>query len=562
MQKLFSFLVIFIAIQTSAQEVPYNQYPDWESTAAGRISTGLGLADINGDGWKDMIVADGNDIQRQHLTVHYNNGDGTFALTPNWESDDIDYHGHLAVGDLNNDGWPDVAVSVYIGPSGFSDPGKLKIYYNQQGALESTPSFESMLFYTFSCAMGDADGDGDLDIGVACGEPYGNIRDKGRIYYNENGMFNDDNIWESDIPMGSMDVAFGDIDLNGYLDIIFCCERTPNYIYFADDQGQIDTTAAWVSTDAGNFINSVDVGYDLTGNPYSYIVMTGNDQLGGDGRVKRYDFNTLPYGTTPVWESDPFGYGSGILLYSMFWENQPDLIYSGWWLPVKIALKTGNGYELNTSYTSSSSSVVEAILVSDLDRESIVDTTYLITDTMPGNIIVLPHQVVESVSGISIEDVALSTDQYKHIPGKNRIAVDGEIPLYPPISVNYKHSPHGDIVISNWDNGKGNFIFFNTSEPVGIDDHVLFDEHKAFNVFPNPAKDQIKISFTGIEPEVKEHSLSILFKDPSGKTILNKRYRFSAEEGTTVNVGMLKPGFYIVEVHIGKKKYHQNLIIK
>lgn len=562
MQKLFSLIIALTAFQISAQEIPYNQNPDWESTAAGRISTGLGLADIDGDGWKDMIVADGNDIQRQHLTVHYNNGDGTFPLTPDWESDDIDYHGHLAVGDLNNDGWPDVAVSVYIGPSGFSDPGKLKIYYNQQGELESTPSFESMLFYSFSCAMGDADGDGDLDIGVACGEPYGNKRDKGRIYYNENGMFSDDNIWESDILLEAMDVEFGDIDLNGYNDIIFTCARKPNYVYFADDQGRIDTTAAWISTDVGNFINSVDVGYDLTGAPYSYIVMTGNDQLGGDGRVKRYDFNTPPYETTPVWESNPFGYGSGILLYSMFWESQPDLIYGGWWLPMKIALKTGNGYELNTSYTSSSSSVVEAILVSDLGKESIVDTTYLITDTLQGNIIILPHQVVESVSGISIEDVALSTDQYKHIPGKNRIAIDGDIPLYPPIAVNYRHSPHGDIVISNWDSNKGNFIFYNTNDPVGMDEHVISAEHAGLLISPNPAGNHIRINFREADFETKNEATEIIIRDPSGKIVLNELRKLRELLGATLNVSTLKSGFYVMEICIGKTKYHHKLIIK
>ncbi|MCF8229146.1 MAG: VCBS repeat-containing protein, partial [Bacteroidales bacterium] len=375
MQRVFLLFSIFVVAGLSAQEIPYKNTPDWESTAAGRISTGLGLADINGDGWKDMIVADGNDIQRQHLTLHYNNGDGTYPLSPDWESDDIDYHGHLAVGDLNDDGWPDVAVSVYIGPSGFSDPGKLKIYFNQQGELESTPSFESMPFYTFSCAMGDADGDGDLDIGVACGEPYSSILDKGRIYYNDNGTFSDDHVWESYVNMGSLDVEFGDIDLNGYLDIVFTCEDTHNYIYFADELGQISDTAGWESSDPENYINSVDIGYHLEGDPYTFLVMTGNDQLGGDGRLKMYNFDSDPFETTPSWESNPFGYGSGIILYSVLWEDEPDLIYGGWWKPVKIALNTENGYELNASYTSSETSVVEAILISDLGQESWIDTT-------------------------------------------------------------------------------------------------------------------------------------------------------------------------------------------
>ncbi len=107
-----------------------------------------------------------------------------FQHYPDWQSDDIDYHGHLAVGDVNKDGWPDVAVSVYIGPGGFSDPGKVKVYYNQGGELEGTPSFESYEFYTFSC-------------------------------------------------------AFGDMDQNGFLDVVFSCEETPNYIFLANNEGAI-----------------------------------------------------------------------------------------------------------------------------------------------------------------------------------------------------------------------------------------------------------------------------------------------------------------------------------
>ncbi|MCF8302945.1 MAG: T9SS type A sorting domain-containing protein [Bacteroidales bacterium] len=559
MKRLVGFLTLLIALHINAQEIPFNQIPDWESTAAGRISTGLGLADINGDGWKDMIVADGNDIQRQRLTVHYNLGDGNFNDTPDWQSDDIDYHGHLAVGDLNNDGWPDVAVSVYLGPGGFSEPGKLKVYYNQQGELESTPSFESMPFYTFSCAMGDADGDGDLDIGVACGEPYEEILDKGRIYYNDNGTFSDDNIWESGIKMGPLDVEFGDIDLNGHLDIIFTCEATPNYIYFADDEGQIESSPSWASSDAGNYINSVDVGYTLSDEPYAYLVMTGNDQLGGDGRVKRYDFKTVPYETTPVWESNPFGYGSGILLYSVLWESQPDLVYGGWWEPMKIALHTGSGYELNTSYTSSTNSVVEAILVSDLGQESMLDTTYLCTDTLPGNMIVLPHQVVEGVSGISVQDVTLAPEQYKHIPGKNRIAVSDEIPLYPPISVNYQHSPHGDIVISNWDSQKGNYIFYNTNEPVGVDDHQALREITGLQIFPNPASDYISIEFSTVEAQVKDGSLEVLVRELSGKCLINKDFDLAGNVGIQLDVGKLNSGLYLVDIHLGNNKYIHKL---
>ena len=121
------YLIIFILSQYCLAQINiFSPTPEWQSLAQGHYATGLGAADINGDGWKDIIVANGNDMSRQSLVVYYNNGDGTFPTSPSWNSADVDYHGHLSVGDINGDNLPDVAVSVFIGPAGFSEPGKAK----------------------------------------------------------------------------------------------------------------------------------------------------------------------------------------------------------------------------------------------------------------------------------------------------------------------------------------------------------------------------------------------------------------------------------------------------
>jgi len=165
MKKFISIFLFFIPILQLYSQVMFSQNPDWISTDLTSVSTGGAFADINKDGWLDFVVANGNDISRQKVVVYYNNGDGTFPTSPNWQSADIDYNGHVDVGDLNQDGWPDVAVSVYIGPSGFGSPGKVKLYLNNSGTLSSNPDWVSGDdVYTFSCAFGDADGDGDLDL--------------------------------------------------------------------------------------------------------------------------------------------------------------------------------------------------------------------------------------------------------------------------------------------------------------------------------------------------------------------------------------------------------------
>lgn len=222
----------FCAQLLQAQVVIFNSTPEWISFAQGHLAIGLGIADINNDGWDDIIAANGNDIQRQAVSVYYNNGDGTFPSTPSWNSSDIDYHGHLSVGDINDDNLPDVAVSIFLGPGGFNEPGGAKVYFNTGNALESLPSYRTAdSVFSFSCALGDADGGGDLDLAVAGGQPYnigvGPYQTNGRIYYNQNGILQSLPGWLSQELMGAMDVDFADMDGNGFLDVIFSAHLTP-----------------------------------------------------------------------------------------------------------------------------------------------------------------------------------------------------------------------------------------------------------------------------------------------------------------------------------------------
>ncbi|MBE0637003.1 MAG: T9SS type A sorting domain-containing protein [Bacteroidales bacterium] len=541
MKRIAVFLSFFLFIQiASAQEIPFNLAPDWQSTPLSHVATGLALADINGDGWKDLVVANGNDISIQNLVVYYNSGDGTFPLIPSWSSADSDYHGHCAVGDINKDGWLDVAVSVYIGKAGFSQPGRVKVYYNNGGELESVPSFESVEFYTFSCALGDANGDGWLDLAAATSESYGSIWDKGKIFFNNDGQFNTTADWETASLAGFMDVEFGDMDSNGFLDLVFIGNQYPNAMYLSDDLGLISNAPSWQSAEAVTFNNSIDIGF-FGENDVPGFVTTGNNQLGGDGKVRFYDFSAgVPVNSSASWVSPPVGYGSGVILADVTADGDLDLIYGGWWLPMRIIRGTGTSFENTVAYTSSTNSVVEAIQLADLGRESV----YTKVETISGrpdqsNAIRLQHQLVENVLEIYKNGELLPSTHYCYVPNKNWISFTQKLIPADVIMVVYEISHDPDIVITNWDSQKGNYIFYNTNIPTGNGQYI--EREPSFDIYPNPAHSDFTISLKNAIHGVK----NLKVYDIWGKMIFQASFETSTEQ---LNIKQTGRGFYSVEV--------------
>lgn len=541
MKPIFlSFILSVSLILANAQTIPYNNSPNWQSTPLSHIATGLVLTDINGDGWKDLVAANGNDILIQSLVVYYNNGDGTFPLIPSWSSEDSDYHGHCAVGDINKDGWPDVAVSVYIGKDGFSQPGKVKVYYNNGGVLESTPSFESVEFYTFSCALGDANGNGWLDLAVATSESYTGVWDKGKVFYNNNGQFSSTPDWETSNLAGFMDVEFGDMTGNGFLDVVFIGNQYPNAMYTSDNQGNLSNIPAWQSAETVTYNNSLDIGF-FGENQIPGFVTTGNNQLGGDGKVRLYTFpDGVPATSSASWVSPQVGYGSGVFLADVTTNGKLDLIYGGWWLPMRIIRGTGISFENSVAYTSATNSVVEAIQLADLGRESVYTTEETITGRPDqSNAIRLQHQLIENILEIHKNGELLSSTQYCFVPNKNWITFTEKLVSTDEITVVYEISHDPDIVITNWDSQKGNYIFYNTNIPTGLSQPAATEF--SVDIYPNPAISGFAVTLAN--PNHNYYSLKLF--DLSGIMILERSFDTSV---VNIDADGMKPGFYLLTV--------------
>lgn len=464
----FVVLLLLGAIPVVAQ-VPFPATPGWISTDLPNHSTGAAWGDINRDGWLDLVVANGNDMGLEHVVVYLNDGAGKLPTNPNWQSADSDYHGHIAIGDVNGDGYADVAVSVYIGVSGFSQKGYVKLYLNNHGTLEATPSWKSKdREYTFSCAFGDANGDGRPDLAVACGESYYSNAEQNRIYYNRAGLLDTLPAWKSAAPGYSYDVSWTDFDKDGRLDLVFANEKGPNCIYknYGDSLG---TIPIWKSSDSPEYANSLFAG-DVNNDSYPDLAVSDNNQLGGSGHSKIYLNSAGRLDTLPFWTSNVSGTGSGITLADIDNDGKLDLITGGWWQPCRIYLNQGGTFTRDPQWTSSTGSVVEAIVAADVDNRALDTLRMYFVGNGARKLFTIPHAPFQSIPSVRVRTEMLLPGEYCCDRENGWVSLRTAPPVGDTIAVVAVISAHLDLAISNWDANIGNYLFMNNGPPIAVRD--------------------------------------------------------------------------------------------
>ena len=337
----------------------------WVSDFPG-YGTGGGFADVDQDGDQDLVVAHGNDMQPGHLAV-FENVDGTLDPEPVWVNRTPAYYGHLALGDVNNDGLVDVVVSRFLGSDRFDSPGGVEVYLNLGGIFEDTPSWEAGGFFSFSVALGDMNGDGALDLGIAVGEAYYNEPDRARVFLGDGlGGFGDAPVWMAPEPHYSFDVAWADFDGDGRLDLALA-QQVSGHRIFPNVGGMLSDTPMWVAAETeGPFEgNTLDVG-DVDGDGRPDLVVSDNDQLGGVGMVRLWCGPDLALclGVSQA-------YASAVDLFDFDADGDLDLSYGGWWAPVSILENVGGVLNGQPIWTSNKTDfVVEALDWADVDGES------------------------------------------------------------------------------------------------------------------------------------------------------------------------------------------------
>ncbi len=450
-----------LAAQTS---IPYPKVPSWQSVTGG-YSTGGIFVDLDRDGRPDYVSADGNDMARQTLRVWYNRG-GTFASAPDWSSKNADYHGHLDAGDVNGDGWPDVVVSIYLGPNRFASKGWVELYLNDgKGKLGTLPAWRSQdSFFSFSCALGDMDGDGDLDLAVATGEAYRNPKDKDRIYANTGGTFSRLPVWTSGVLTHSMDVAWCDVDGDGDLDLAFAGARGGNTLYL-NAGGRFPSLPSWTSTDGGTRHNGNSLCFgDADGDGLPDLAVSDNRQLGGRGTFRIYrNLGKGRFTATPWWESNYFynGYVSGLVFVDFDRDGDLDLAGGGWWAPTAIWVNTGRGFAKAPSWRTTGTSVVEAIFSSDVNGDGLRRVKGENHAVAGGRrVLRLKHSPLVSLDKVTADGVALAPSAYAFHAASGTLSLK----TWPSrsLSVDYTYTDAPDLGVTNWDTSRGNYCFLRT----------------------------------------------------------------------------------------------------
>jgi len=144
----------------------------------GEGNNGVRLADVNSDGFIDILHADGNDSD-QHVTF-LNNGKNGWELSPLWQIPVLDKGGFteedgggdnaLQITDLNSDGFPDL-----IQADG-DNPAQHQAFLNDgKGGWELSPGWFIPLIDNGGFTESDGDGDNGLRIADVNGDGYPDI---------------------------------------------------------------------------------------------------------------------------------------------------------------------------------------------------------------------------------------------------------------------------------------------------------------------------------------------------------------------------------------------------
>jgi subtilisin family serine protease len=286
-----------VDVSTSTSYLPLT-FTDSEAHDVGGNPQSTLIADVTGDGRADLLATtQGSFDPKATLFLFAQNQDGTladpvpFATGEEESAGDMD----LAAGDLDGDGFKDVAVAT----DGPTDPtGVIAIFYQSGGTLTG-PTNVSTTYDAQEVEVADLEGDGDQDLVT---QTAGGLE----VLTQDAGVFTES------APIGTAnhtDIAVDDVSGDGLPDIVALCDpsstcSSPDAIEVFVQQPELTFTATtYALSDAGHGVAVADV----NGDGVSEVVATvggagagGLDVFTQDGTGGLTGPVTTPSADTPI----------------------------------------------------------------------------------------------------------------------------------------------------------------------------------------------------------------------------------------------------------------------
>ena len=320
------------------------------------LGPGCAFLDYDSDGWQDILLINGMDWpgHKQHRTtmrLYHNNRNGTFTDVTKRAGLDIEMYGlGVAVGDFNNDGFPDLFVSCVGQSRLFQNTGKRTfVDVTERSGIGKRQGFST------SALWFDYDRDGHLDLFVCNYVKWSPEQDvfcsldakhksyctpeayRGAtawLFHNRgNGTFEDVTATSGifDSSSKSLGVAMLDHDQDGWIDLLVANDTQPNKLYQNRRNGTFEDVAlkagvAFSEDGKARAGMGVDVAdYDNSGIPGLVVTNFDNEMLGFYRGTKNGTYLDLAPGSN-IGKLSQRSLGFGCFFFDVDLDGRLDLL--------------------------------------------------------------------------------------------------------------------------------------------------------------------------------------------------------------------------------------------
>ena len=381
--------------------------------------------DVNGDGFDDLVVGDAFGSAGRVL-VYFGaavpNASNYLILTGEAPGDEFGW-AVAGAGDLNGDGFHDLAIGAYKSDADVTEGGRTYVYFGgpvpnsvPDLILKSENEYDSAFGYIVTGA-GDLNGDGFSDLCV--GAPTSDAKGDGSgqayvylggapstptaalsligadglpqpggghfIYFNQGGSFPSAPSWQSEDRQWGTWVTLGDVDGDGDLDPVFADlfgagrPKPGNLSIYRNDGGAISSLPIWKSN----------------ARPYQAVALADMDQDGDldlfaayqtvatlSGSATAVHFNEIYMNSGSAFSQDPDGTFGGsqnspqaVVPADMDGDGDTDICVPR--VPQSILyLNRGNGWFSSSPVWSSQSNNTHGVALGDLDNDGDLDLVF------------------------------------------------------------------------------------------------------------------------------------------------------------------------------------------